>query len=59
MSTASTDYELIASQIRALLDGERDSLAMTANFVAVLYNALVNINWLGVYVLRGDVNTVD
>lgn len=54
MSTASTDYGLIASQIRALLDGERDSLAMTANFVAVLYNALVNINWLGVYVLRGD-----
>jgi GAF domain-containing protein len=49
-----TDYELLDSQLHALLDGERDALAATGNFVALLYNALAEINWLGVYVLRGD-----
>ena len=49
-----TDYELLDSQLHALLGGERDALAATGNFVALLYNALAEINWLGVYVLRGD-----
>ncbi len=49
-----TDYELIDSQLHALLDSELDPLAATSNFVALLYNALSEINWLGVYVLRGD-----
>jgi len=49
-----TDYDFLDSQLRALLDGETDSLAATGNFVALLYNALTEINWLGVYVLRGD-----
>lgn len=48
------DYALIASQLDALLAGERDLLANTANFVAVLWGALPRINWLGVYVARGD-----
>ena len=49
-----TNYKLLNSQLHALLDGERDALAATANFVALLYNALEEINWLGVYVLRDD-----
>lgn len=49
-----TDYDLIDSQLRALLDGETDSLAAAANFVGLLYNALDDINWLGIYVLRGS-----
>ncbi len=49
-----TDYELLDSQLHALLGGELDPLAATSNFVALLYNALSEINWLGVYVLRGD-----
>jgi GAF domain-containing protein len=49
-----TDYELLDSQLRALLDDEHDALAATSNFVALLYHALPEINWLGVYVLRGD-----
>ena len=48
------NYKLLNSQLHALLDGERDALAATANFVALLYNALEEINWLGVYVLRDD-----
>ena len=49
-----TDYELLDSQLRALLDNEPDALAAASNFVALLYNAIDNINWLGIYVLRDD-----
>ena len=41
-------------QVRALLSDEHDALANTANFVALLNDALTDINWLGVYVLRGE-----
>ena len=48
------DYKLLNSQLRALLAGETDALASASNFVALLYNAMDDINWLGIYVLRGD-----
>lgn len=46
------DYTLLDSQLRALLTGEHNALANAANFVALLYHALDDINWLGIYVLR-------
>ena len=52
--TTVTDYDLAAAQLDALLDGETDALANTANFVGFLFNELTDVNWLGVYVLRGD-----
>ena len=48
------DYTLLDSQLRALLANETDALASASNFVALLYNAMDDINWLGIYVLRGD-----
>lgn len=48
------DYKLLDSQLRALLADETDALASASNFVALLYNAMNDINWLGIYVLRGD-----
>jgi len=48
------DYKLLSSQYRALVDGETDALANVSNFVGLLFNAIDNINWLGIYVLRGD-----
>ena len=48
------DYTLLDSQLRALLVDETDALASASNFVALLYNAMDDINWLGIYVLRGD-----
>ncbi len=48
------DYSLLDQQLRALLQGEDDALANAANFVALLFNALDDINWLGLYVLRGN-----
>jgi L-methionine (R)-S-oxide reductase len=49
-----TDYKLLDSQLRALLADEPDALAATGNFVALLFNAMADVNWLGVYVLRND-----
>ena len=49
-----TDYTLLDSQLQVLLENESDALAATSNFVGLLYNAIDNINWLGIYVLRGD-----
>ena len=48
------DYKLLDSQLRALLADETDALASASNFVALLYNAMDDINWLGIYVLRSD-----
>ncbi len=49
-----TDYKLLSSQVRSLLGDETDALANAANFVGLLYHALDDVNWLGIYVLRGD-----
>ena len=49
-----SDYDLLNSQLHALLDNEHDALAASGNFVALLYNALDDVNWLGIYVLRDD-----
>lgn len=49
-----SDYNLLDSQLRALLENESDALAAASNFVGLLYNAIDDINWLGIYVLRGD-----
>ncbi len=48
------DYRLLDAQLKALIEDEPDALANAANFVALLYNAIDDINWLGIYVLRGD-----
>lgn len=48
------NYDLLNSQLHALLTDEPDALASTANFVALLNDAISDTNWLGVYVLRGD-----
>jgi L-methionine (R)-S-oxide reductase len=48
------DYDLLGRQLDALVDTDRDPLALSANFVALLYSALPDINWLGIYVARGE-----
>jgi len=49
-----TDYRLLRTQLVALLRDEPDALANASNFVALLFHALDDINWLGLYVLRGE-----
>ncbi len=48
----SVDYQSLNSQLAALLADEQDVLANSANFVALLYAGIPDINWLGIYVLR-------
>jgi len=48
------DYTLLESQFIALVGSETDALANASNFVGLLFNAIDDINWLGIYVLRGD-----
>ena len=49
-----TDYTLLESQLQALINEEPDALAGAANFVALLNLSLDDINWVGIYALRGD-----
>lgn len=52
--SSKVDYSLLGEQFNALAAGESDALANTANFVALLFGALPDVNWLGVYVRRGQ-----
>lgn len=49
-----TDFALLRQQFLSLADQEHDKLANSANFVGLLFAELHDINWLGIYVLRGD-----
>jgi GAF domain-containing protein len=50
----SVDYRMLGAQLDALLKDESDALANAAIFVAFVYDALPDINWLGIYVLRDN-----
>src|SRR3954469_11201655 len=42
-------YAELAEQARGLLHGERDRIANAANFAALVYQALPDLNWAGFY----------
>ena len=44
-------YSHLESQLRSLMDGERDFVANAANFSALLYHSLPDVNWAGFYLL--------
>ena len=45
-------YSHLASQLRSLLEGERDFIANAANVTSLLYHALPDLNWAGFYLLK-------
>lgn len=47
--TASKEYPLLEKQAKALMIGEDDWIANTANLSALLFNSLENVNFAGVY----------
>ncbi len=47
-------YEHLVSQLRSLLSDERDFIANAANFAALLYHSLPDLNWAGFYVLKNE-----
>lgn len=42
-------YDQLAQQARALLQGERDRVANAANLSALVFHALPDLNWVGFY----------
>ena len=55
--TASPKSKLYANlvvQLLSLLKGEHDLVANAANFSALLFNSLPNVNWAGFYFLQGE-----
>lgn len=49
-----TLYADLAEQARHLLDGETDRIANAANFSALLYHTLPEVNWVGFYFFDGN-----
>ena len=43
------DYNLLAEQAAALLEGESDYIANAANFAAFVYHEVPELNWAGFY----------
>jgi len=46
-------YAQLVDQARGLLSGERDRVANAANFSALVYGALPDLNWAGFYFYDG------
>ena len=47
-------YAELQLSLKGLLDGEHDLIANAANFAALVYQTLPELNWAGFYFLRGD-----
>ena len=47
-------YASLVMQLMSLLKGEYDLVANAANFSALLFNSLPNVNWAGFYFLHGE-----
>ncbi|MDQ2921044.1 MAG: GAF domain-containing protein [Acidobacteriota bacterium] len=45
-------YADLQSQLRSLLEGERDFIANAANVSSLLYHSLPDLNWAGFYLLK-------
>jgi GAF domain-containing protein len=50
--SATEHYAELGRVLGALLGGERDALANSANCAALLYHGLADVNWVGFYRLR-------
>ena len=51
--TKGETYAELAAQLRALVEGEDDFIANAANFSALLFHTLPDLNWAGFYLLKG------
>jgi GAF domain-containing protein len=53
-----SDYARLALELSALLDGESDLIANAANTVALIFDAVPKLNWIGFYFLKDGVLVV-
>ena len=47
-------YDLLVAQVRSVLSGERDWIANLAQFSALVYQSVPDLNWSGFYLARGE-----
>jgi len=47
-------YQLLEAQVRSVLEGERDWLANLAQFSALVYQSVPQLNWAGFYMAHGQ-----
>ncbi|MFN2515456.1 MAG: GAF domain-containing protein [Pyrinomonadaceae bacterium] len=47
-------YTTLASQLRSLLENERDFIANAANFASLVFHSLPDLNWAGFYLHKND-----
>jgi GAF domain-containing protein len=52
--TPAAVYAELQRSLAGLLAGEDDLIANAANFVALVYHSLPDLNWAGCYFLRGE-----
>lgn len=52
LTSKSELYDDIASQLSSLLAGERDLVANAANFAALIFHSLPDLNWAGFYFVK-------
>lgn len=45
---------IVAAQARALMEGEKDEIAILANLSALLNESMDDINWVGFYLYKDD-----
>ena len=48
-----TDYPLLCEQLRSLAESERHWMPLLSNASALLYDALPDLNWAGLYLIEG------
>ena len=53
-ATGADTYADLHLALKGLLDGEPDFIANCANFSALVYTTLPDLNWAGCYLLRGN-----
>jgi L-methionine (R)-S-oxide reductase len=46
-------YDDLVQQARGLMQGESDMIANAANFSALIFNSLTEVNWAGFYLFEG------
>ncbi len=49
-----TMYEELRAQLQGLLAGETDLIANSANFSALVFHAMPELNWAGFYFVQGE-----
>ena len=47
-------YEDLRSLLKGIVEGERDLIANTANFSALVFNTMPDLNWAGFYLLKEE-----